>query len=110
MIYYIIVLPTHIPQLLNVLKPVWAQWELLGQALNIPQHKLDSIKFMASNHQENLSKVVNVFGATTAVEMHTWRKIHEAVVMLGRQDIAGKITEHHSNLDEPCKSVCLTII
>ena len=104
----------HIPYLLKSLKPVWAQWEQLGQALGITQNKLQNIKsthqLSLPSPQDSLLRVIEVFGATTAFEERTWRKIHEAVTTLDKVNIAIKIKEDHSNLDEPCKSVCSNCI
>ena len=104
-----IVLPAHIPHLLKSLEPVWAQWEMFGLALNIPQSKLNIIK---SNHQLSLPScqdnqillsVLKLF-AKTPFEEHTWRNIHEAVKMLDKMTIAQEIEEKYENLDEPCKA------
>ena len=99
----------RISYLLKSLKPVWGQWEQLGQSLGVTQHKLQNIK---SSHQlslpsplDSLLRVIEAFGATTIFEEHTWRKIHEAVATLDKFSIANKIEEDHSNLDEPCKSM-----
>ena len=104
-----VVLPTHMPLLMKILEPVWAEWELFGAALNIPFTKLQNIK---SNNQVTLchgdkllklQHVIYEFGKMTGSEKYTWKKIHKAVTDLGRKDIANKIKEDHKSLDEPCK-------
>ena len=99
-------LQQHIPHLLKSLEPVWAQWGLLGVALGIT-HSMSG--HQATSCQHKLLSVIKVFGATTTHEECTWRKIHEAVTMLDKVNIANKIEEDHSNLDEPCKSRCTVI-
>ena len=111
---HFVVLSIHVSHLLKTLEPVWAQWELLGQALHIPQAKLDNIK---SNHQlpipscqNNLSSVIKVFGAITPFKEHTWRKIYEAVKVLDKMDIAEAIEKEHKDLNDSCKVLWLKII
>ena len=106
----IIVLPQHIPYLLECLEPIWPEWELLGVALGVTHNMLQTIK---SSHQppsqdKLLRSVIEAFGETTT--LHTWRKIHDTVIMLNRYDIADEIKKNHSNLDEPCMPMCSNCI
>lgn len=95
------------PFLLKSLEPIWYKWESLGQALYIPQKKLDNITSNQPSCQDNLSNVIKVLGGTIPFKEHTWRKIYEAVRLLDKVNVAEDIEKKHKNLDEPCKLLCL---
>lgn len=94
-----IVLPDHIPYLLEKLKPIWGKWKLLGVALSIPL----AVQLQDIESPIYMLKTIEMFGELTPFEVRTWAIVHKAVVKLDKLGVANNIKKEHKNLKERCK-------
>lgn len=84
---------------MKLLDVISAKFELFGIALGVPTKVLDDIKSNpeAPSCLDKLKAVIKLLGEIPMAQQ-TWRTIHEAVIHLGRRDIAGEIKQKYQDL------------
>lgn len=91
---------------MKILDVISAQFELFGIALGVPNKVLDDIKSNpeAPSCLDKLKAVIKLLGKIP-MPQRTWRTIHQAVIDLGRRDIAGEIEQKYPDLGGMCKLI-----
>ncbi len=82
----------------EIVKTERRQWKPLGRKLlkNL-WYVLDSIESNAKDDEERLCKTLNFWLTKTDTLAPSWRSLKEALTGIGREDLAGRITDSHTH-------------
>ncbi len=82
----------------KVVKTAKSQWKLLGwRLLQQLRYELDSIEFNERDDEERLCKTLKFWLTKTDTLAPSWRSLKEALMGIGREDLAARITDSHTH-------------